>query len=233
MQCFGNAATNVIQENSSMVQTKLGNGPSIVANKIKLIESQMTLQGLCALQLSAFSLVGENVVCAEAVGGETPLVMLLQLWASGVYFYYGTMAQKRTCFYASSASLSFSPLHVWDRRELGCTETGTRFREILRCCCWLLGLNFMPLMQPLYPSPLPWSADQGIQIGLSHLSEDQCRNPTLLDDFLNTQCSWCCLCHQSIWEPSGFQHILSLSSPRIGCSIYHTWKWGMQGGIAS
>lgn len=47
-QHFGNAATNVIQENSSMVQTKPGNDPNIVANKINLIESQTMLQGLCA-----------------------------------------------------------------------------------------------------------------------------------------------------------------------------------------
>lgn len=64
MQCFANAATDVVQENSSMDQTQPGNCPSVVAKKINLIETQMMLQGLVRIQVSTFSLLGENVACA-------------------------------------------------------------------------------------------------------------------------------------------------------------------------
>lgn len=78
-QHFGKAATHVIQANSSVVQTKPGNGPSIVANKVKLIE--LFCRDSVHIQVSVFSLVGENVVCtphckARCASNTVPAAML-------------------------------------------------------------------------------------------------------------------------------------------------------------
>lgn len=98
-QRFGNAATNVIQENSSVVQTKPGNGPSSVANKIKLIESQTMLQGFCAhpgLYLQPGG--GKCGLCSplqgRSGGGETPELILLQLWATKQCFHHAQWHRK-------------------------------------------------------------------------------------------------------------------------------------------
>lgn len=69
-QHFCNTAANAIQENSSVVQTKLGDTPSIAVNKIKLTKSQIMLQGLCAHRVSTFGLVGETMACAPHCAAE-------------------------------------------------------------------------------------------------------------------------------------------------------------------
>lgn len=80
-QHFGKAATHVIQENSSVVQTKPGNGPNIVANKVKIIE--LFCKDSVHIQVSVFSLVGENVFCtphckARCTSNTVPTAMLSQ-----------------------------------------------------------------------------------------------------------------------------------------------------------
>lgn len=87
MQCFGNVATDVVQENSSMDQTQPGNCLSVVAKKIKLVETQMILQGPCTYPGLYFQPGGVKCdLCSplqggrsEVVGGGDPELLLLQL----------------------------------------------------------------------------------------------------------------------------------------------------------
>lgn len=143
-QGFGNAATNVIQENSSVVQTKPGNGPSIVADKIKLTGSRMMLQGLLCTTRSLPSPwletggEAEYAACAphckaEVVGGESPERILLQLWASRQCFQRGATAQKSTC-----GPLGFLPSAYVRQEGVG----GHRDRY------WILGEVLVLLLSP-------------------------------------------------------------------------------------
>lgn len=51
------------------------------------------------------------------------------------------------------------------------------------------------------------------------ISQSQYKNPALLDDFLSTRGTWGCLWHQSIWSPSGLQHISSAAQAQDGLCI--------------
>lgn len=198
MQRFGNTATNVIQENSSGVQTKPGNGPSIVANKIKLTESQVMLRGLCA----------HPGLYLQHGGGRCGLCSPLQSRSGG---------RRDPRAHAAAAPGEQDALPTWYPlpcflSPLGFLPSAFVRREGFeghRDRYWILGellvlpLSpwahcFVPYVQPAHLRPQPQGTNQGTQMGLSHLPEDLCRNPALPDDLLSTQGTWCCLCHQSI-----------------------------------
>lgn len=98
---------------------------------------------------------------------------------------------------------------------------------------WILGdivvllLSRCAQFRSLHAGCTPWPPSM-VSEWVCPISQDQYKNPALLDDFLSTQGTWCCLCHQSIWSPSGLQHIFSFSSQGIGWSVYHSWKQGME-----
>lgn len=202
-QHFGNAATNVIQENSSVVQTKLGNGPSIVANKIKLIESQMMLQGLCAHPSVHLQPGGGKCGFCSSLQGRSDgrrdprahPAAALSKQAVLPPWYNGTEKQLLPWF---CSPLGFIPsAYVRWERVGGHRDQYWIFGEVL-VLLFSPWAQFCALRTACTPQPLPWGTDQGTWMGLSHLSEDQCRNPALLDDFLRHQGTWCCLCHQNI-----------------------------------
>lgn len=132
MLCFGNAATDVIQENSSMDQ-KHSQQLSRSCGKEKFVQTQ-TMQESCTYPALYFQPGEEKcVLCSplqggrwEVVGGRNPELLLLQLEATRIY--HGTGAQKNAYWHASSdPGLLLSAYVRWDRGEGH------------RNWCWILG----------------------------------------------------------------------------------------------